>query len=139
MTEPCRTGPGNAPCCVCRVAGQWGLSLPRAQASWLAFGCLTALSCILLHASGPHAQNGVSKAPRRSWRPSAWCLPTPGWEVPPACSAYDGREGITREQHNTLHLNYSSSSSGNVIAEISHRVSLSIPFIPNDSEHVNCI
>lgn len=51
----------------------------------------------------------------------------------------DGREGITGEQHNTLRLNYSSSSSTNVIAEISHHVSLSIPFIPNDSEHVNCI
>lgn len=53
-------------------------------------------------------------------------------------SACDGR-GDNCEQHNALHLNYSSSSSTNVIAEISHHVSLSIPFIPNDSEHINCI
>ena len=75
------------------------------------------------------------------------CLRTLDREVPAVCpailltisSTYDGREGITREQYNTLRLNYSSSSFTNVIAEISHHVSLSIPFIPNDSEHVNCI
>lgn len=75
------------------------------------------------------------------------CLRTLDQEVPPACPAIplpisatcDGREGKTGEQYNTLCLNYSSSSSTNVIAEISHHVSLSIPFIPNDSEHVNCI
>lgn len=63
-------------------------------------------------------------------------MPSALLTISSTCAA---REGITGEQHNTLSLNYSSSSSTNVIAEISHHVSLSIPFIPNDSEHVNCI
>lgn len=102
---------------------------------------------MLLRLSSPSAEWGWVMHLQRSWRTLVRCLRTFGREVPtvrPAVlltisSTYDGREGITPEQHNTLHLNYSSSSSTNVIAEISHHVSLSIPFIPNDSEHVNCI
>lgn len=100
-----------------------------------------------LRLGSPSAEWGSVMHLQRSWRTLVRCLGTFGREVPtvrPAIlltisSTYDGREGITPEQHNTLHLNYSSSSSTNVIAEISHHVSLSIPFIPNDSEHVNCI